>query len=529
MHSRTGSKNESRARLRSHRERAAAAADVRLKITLYLSETERDKGIGAALTEGFRRHGETVVSITKRDYFQPDPQTQVAVVIGIRRRNKRIMAAYKAESRHCILLEKSYFGRTEFMRWSVDGFQPAYLHATPRPDDRWRRIRDDWRIDVRPKRAQGRHLVYAGSSQKYNDWHELGDGNEYAKGVCHAINKQTHSTLPLHYRAKPGWVINHPQDVQRLPDTVFSGPEQRLADLLPGCQALVTHGSNAAVEAVVAGVPVCLVSHEGVCAAWRVADKGVEKIYDPWFPDDAQRQQWLNDLAYCQFSIEEFRNGKAWEIVKPETLKSGDHSWAGLPPLESVVAQYKAMHESGKVFRGGSIRGHLEALRELVARHQPATLLDYGCGKGLQYSDWKVHESWGGLLPHCYDPGVAEFSTKPAGRFDAVICTDVIEHIPPEAVDQVYGEAIGYAAKFAFFCIFTGPARKHLPDGRNCHLTQRPRQWWIDKTVALAGGTVERTFDLAGPLPGGGYETHPHWVIRAASGVEIVLTFRQEE
>jgi hypothetical protein len=428
-----------------------------------------------------------------------------------------------------MLVDKSYFGRGEYYRLAVDGFQPAYLHATPRPDDRWRKLRDEFRIEVRPKRARGKHLIYAGSSQKYCNWHELGDASEYAKSACHAINKQTHSTLPLYYRPKPSWAANHPEEVRPIPDTRFSGPQERLAALLPECQALVTHGSNAAVEAVIAGVPAVLISHEGCSAAYRVAGHGVERVYDAPFPGDDERLRWLSDLAYCQFNLEEMQDGTAWAVTAPFTMKQDQVNWAGLPPLECVIAQYRAMHESAKVFRGASIKGHIEALTDLIHRHRPESLLDYGSGKGAQYTEWKVQEAWGGLVPACYDPAVPGIDVKPAGRFDGVICTDVIEHVPPEAVEAVYREAIEYGARFAFFCIYTGPARKFLPDGRNCHLTQRPRKWWIDKTCELTGGRVEREFDVSKPIPGGGYEKFAHWAIRAASGVEVVLTFRSEE
>ena len=40
---------------------------------------------------------------------------------------------------------------------------------------------------------------------------------------------------------------------------------------------------------------------------------------------------------------------------------------------------------------------------------------------------------------------------------------------------------------------------------------------------------MERTFDVSKPIPGGGYEKFPHWVIRAMNGCEVVLTFREEE
>ena len=500
-----------------------------MKITLYLSDKDRERNIGGALAEGFAKHGETVQVIPTHEFVRPDWETQLAVVIGLKGHSKKIMAAYRRGARHCMLVDKSYFGRTEYLRLSVDGFQPSYLHASPQPDDRWRRIRDEFRIEVKPKRAKGSFLIFAGSSQKYCDWHELGDGTEFGAGVCHSINKQTHSTLKLYYRPKPSWAAGHPEQVKPILDTVFSGPDVKLDKLLPGCQALVTHGSNAAVEAVINGVPAVLVSHEGVCAAWRVADKGVEKVYDPWFPDDGARLQWLADLSYCQFDLGEMKDGTAWALTAPHTMKQNETSWAGLPPGEREKAQYRVMHASNKMFRGSSIKGHIEALTDLIHRHRPATLLDYGSGKGAQYTERKVQEAWGGLVPACYDPGVPGIDVKPGGRFEGVICTDVIEHIPPETVEQDYLEAIGYATKFAFFCIYTGPSRKFLPDGRNAHLTQRPQKWWVEKTCELTGGRVEREFSVSKPIPGGGYEVFPHWAIRAASGIEVVLTFRAEE
>ena len=501
-----------------------------MKVTLYLSDKPREYAIGDALAAGFRKHGDTAQVIATHDYVRPDWETQLAVIIGIKAHSKRIFEDYRRGGRHAVLVDKSYFGRTECVRLSVDAFQPP---VTPRPDDRWRKARDQFRIEVQPPRAPGgEYLIYAGSSQKYCDWHELGDVSEFAASTCHAINKQTHSDIKLLYRPKPSWVAGHPQDVKPVPDTEFSGPDVKLGKLLPDCAALVTHGSNAAVEAVIAGVPVVVIS-QGACAAEPVAERKIEALrfirvggFSPHFPTDAQRLQWLAHLAYCQFNLVELANGTAWEILAAQTMKAGLQDWAGLPPLENVIAQYRAMHESQKMFRGSSIKGHIEAIQDLVAHHKPTSLLDYGCGKGAQYSEWRVQDAWGGLTPACYDPGVPGIDAKPTGRFDGVLCTDVMEHVPPESVEAVFGEAIAYGEKFAFFCIYTEPSRKFLPDGRNCHLTCQPARWWVDLACRLTGGVVERLYNISKPIPGGGYEVFPHTAIRAANGAEVVLTFR---
>ena len=82
-----------------------------------------------------------------------------------------------------------------------------------------------------------------------------------------------------------------------------------LAEALGKAHALVTHSSNVAIEAVVAGVPV-FVSPSSAAAPMGLSDLSL--IETPVYPD---RDQWLAHLAYCQFSFEEIRSGAAWRML----------------------------------------------------------------------------------------------------------------------------------------------------------------------------------------------------------------------
>ncbi len=62
-----------------------------------------------------------------------------------------------------------------------------------------------------------------------------------------------------------------------------------------------------AVEAVVNGVP-AFVDDIGSMAL-SVSNRSLSDIEKPWMPD---RTQWANDLAYCQWTPQEMREGKAW-------------------------------------------------------------------------------------------------------------------------------------------------------------------------------------------------------------------------
>lgn len=143
---------------------------------------------------------------------------------------------------------------------------------------------------------------------------------------------------------------------------------------------------------------------------------------------------------------------------------------------------YGRMHErKAKWFSGYSIKPYVDEIAGLVCAHQPDRLLDYGSGKGYQYLALRVHQHWGGLLPHCYDPGVRQLATRPEGAFGGVICTDVMEHIEEPDVPGVLADIFGLAADqaFVFFAIACRPAqRKRLPDGRDVHLTVKEPSWW---------------------------------------------------
>ena len=121
----------------------------------------------------------------------------------------------------------------------------------------------------------------------------------------------------------------------------------------------------------------------------------------------------------------------------------------------------------------------------MVRDTKSKTLLDYGCGKGLQYSEWKHHEELG-VMPALYDPAVPEFEELPEGKFDGVYSTDVMEHIPKEQLPEVFTHIFSKAERFVFLAICTKPAIAVLPSGENAHCTVEPIEWWRAKIEQYA-------------------------------------------
>lgn len=172
------------------------------------------------------------------------------------------------------------------------------------------------------------------------------------------------------------------------------------------------------------------------------------------------------------------------------------------PRYLELVKQYRSMHElppektkGGKpkeMFRGYSLKPYVTQLTSIIKETKSKTLLDYGSGKGQVYIDFNLSKIWD-VTVKCYDPGHKPFSKLPEGKYDGVICTDVLEHIPEPDVEWVLDEIFGYATKFVFMNVSCKEAKKLLPDGTNAHCTIQPPEWWKERIIKANKNNVDLT------------------------------------
>lgn len=131
---------------------------------------------------------------------------------------------------------------------------------------------------------------------------------------------------------------------------------------------------------------------------------------------------------------------------------------------ESYKALLTKMHQEQPKFGSKSFKR-----KEVVSKLKLVDILDYGCGKGNL-----------GLECQKYDPGMPQFSGEPKPA-DLVVCTDVLEHIEPEMLDNVIEHLHSLTKKKAYLTIALNPSKEIMPDGRNAHLIVKPKEWWIEK------------------------------------------------
>ena len=198
------------------------------------------------------------------------------------------------------------------------------------------------------------------------------------------------------------------------------------------------------------------------------------------------------------------------------------------PRYRRLLEQYQQMHLHGEqdvgippeqTFPGRSLPKQAPHIKRLIKASGAKTILDYGCGKGQQY--WPLRTTdpeegieypdiksyWGAEAIQCYDPGYQPFMQLPSGKFDGVICTDVLEHCPEEDVPWILADMFSFARLFVFANIASYPARSVLPTGENAHCTVRPAEWWDERLREAAASSPALQWQawVHAARPEGGY------------------------
>ena len=147
-------------------------------------------------------------------------------------------------------------------------------------------------------------------------------------------------------------------------------------------------------------------------------------------------------------------------------------------------------------------------IRDLVQHYNCKTLLDYGCGKGHQWSDSHVFppeeysqkfQTWLGLdQVSLYDPCVEEFAQDPVlKKYDIVSCTQVIGGIPDADILWLKQRLMAYTGKVCFIGLID-PVQ--LPKGKKqiydsaYFSVKRTQEWYREQFADWTGSELHWYF-----------------------------------
>lgn len=143
----------------------------------------------------------------------------------------------------------------------------------------------------------------------------------------------------------------------------------------------------------------------------------------------------------------------------------------------AYLAEQKKLHESGYGGRGFK---WTDVVLHLMAHFHARDVLDYGCGQGTLGQ----HLRTAGLRESQvteYDPAIRRFQEIPLYGSDLVVCTDVLEHIELEYIDNVLRHLRDLTQIRLFTVISLVGTEKRLSDGRDAHILIRDVPWWLAK------------------------------------------------
>ena len=160
---------------------------------------------------------------------------------------------------------------------------------------------------------------------------------------------------------------------------------------------------------------------------------------------------------------------------------------------DDLIKQYHKIH-SEKLY-GCTSERLLHLILPYIKEINPESILDYGCGQSqlAEMIQKEIAADKTGIINiYKYDPAIDEYSSLPKEKVDLVICTDVLEHVPPEDVDGTIKEIVALGEN-CFFVICTKEAIEILPNGENAHCSVHDPAWWLSR--------IEKSKDFAKKIP----------------------------
>lgn len=229
--------------------------------------------------------------------------SEVAVVFGVYKKavpfSKYRGQIIESQKKHgkTIVLETGYINRGDedhhHYAMGLNGLNGrADFKNYNMPPDRWKKLG----VELKPWKWDGKYILVCGQVP----WDASVDHTVHLDWIDDVIRRtRWHTDRPILFRPHP-----------KAPDHFIAGVERSKKSIeedFEDAWAVVTFNSNSGVEAAIAGVPVFI--EDCGSMAFPIANRNLVYLNDPRRPD---RQKWANELAYCQWTLDEMRSGEAW-------------------------------------------------------------------------------------------------------------------------------------------------------------------------------------------------------------------------
>ena len=189
------------------------------------------------------------------------------------------------------------------------------------PSDRWLQIQKEQNLVVKDWRTKGDYVLLMlqrpGDSSLVNLMKKYGSYEAFVSDTIRSIQKFT--DRPIRVRMHPLRQDRQLEIIKKfdidISDNIggaglLSGGSGLQKDF-DNAYCVVGFNSNALTESVMEGIPTFSLCESSM--AWECSNKDISTIESPVLYD---RQQWLNNLGYCQWREDECLAGLPWEHLR---------------------------------------------------------------------------------------------------------------------------------------------------------------------------------------------------------------------
>lgn len=252
-----------------------------------------------AFAEGVRTFGDQAVKRSDRDFNMGG--FDAVVFWGYWENCQKVEAAAREKGIPFIYVDLAYWRREQgYYKASLNFRHPTkYIMKMDCPPDRW----DSLGLKIKPWTKDGSTVIVAGMSGK-GAWSWKQAAGAYEAAAIAKLQELTKRRII--YRPKPNW-----HQAMPIAGSAFDRTTS-IDALLRSTHCVVTHHSNVATDAIIAGVPV--ITRHSAALPMGLPDTELDRIETPVYPDG--REQWAANLAYCQWTLKEMANGTCWRYMR---------------------------------------------------------------------------------------------------------------------------------------------------------------------------------------------------------------------
>jgi hypothetical protein len=238
-----------------------------------------------------------------------DPVSDVDVIwsvlfAGRMAQNKTIWQRNLAKSKPTLVLEVGGISRGKTWKVGLNGInRDAYWGDIDNDDSRVSLLG----LEVKPWRTTGEYILICGQHDKSLQWNNMPKMSVWVMNTITEIQK--HTDRPIIFRPHPRCTlpsIEHEfKNVRRQTPKQTPGSYDDFDIDYSNVYATVSYSSNPGIHSVLEGVP-AFVSPSSL--AYDVGND-IDFFHDIEVPLTPDRQQWLNDYAWTEFTVEEISQG----------------------------------------------------------------------------------------------------------------------------------------------------------------------------------------------------------------------------